>query len=135
MRINKIKKKELLRFLVGGGSAVATDYIIFKGLLYAGIDISISKAFSYICGAAVGFIINKFWTFESKFFSKAEIIKYISLYAISACLNTAINKLIIVIVDMQTFAFLCATGTSMVINFLGQKFFVFSRLFNEEVKK
>jgi len=122
---NKIEKKELLRFLIGGGSAVIIDFMMYKVLLYVGINMSVSKVVSYISGAVVGFIINKLWTFESKFFSKAEIVKYVLLYMISAGANTGVNKLIMVFTHVQVPAFLCATGVSTILNFLGQKFFVF----------
>ncbi|MFR4981097.1 MAG: GtrA family protein [Clostridium neonatale] len=122
---NSIKTKELLRFLVGGGSAVITDYVIYKILLSIGLDISIAKAISFICGSIVGFIINKLWTFESKNFVKSEIWRYAILYGITAVINSLINNLVIYILGIQLIAFLCATGTSTVLNFLGQKFFVF----------
>lgn len=122
---NSIKTKELLRFLVGGGSAVITDYVIYKILLSIGLDISIAKAISFICGSIVGFIINKLWTFESKSFVKSEIWRYAILYGITAVINSLINNLVIYILGIQFIAFLCATGTSTVLNFLGQKFFVF----------
>lgn len=125
MKENSLNKKELLRFLVGGGSAVITDYIVYKVLLYTGLNMSVSKAVAYICGAAVGFVINKLWTFESKSFSETEIMRYIVLYAVSAGINTGVNKLTLFLFHMQTLAFLCATGVSTVINFMGQKFFVF----------
>lgn len=124
-RLGEIRLKELLRFLVGGGSAVVTDYLVYRVLLYWNCDLSPSKAVSYICGAAVGFVINKLWTFESKGFSKMEIIRYIVLYAFSACVNAGVNRLVLIIMGMQFLAFLCATGISTVLNFVGQKFFVF----------
>ena len=62
MERDKIKRREVLRFLVGGGSAVMTDYMAYVFLLHMGIDMSVSKAVSYVCGAAVGFVINKYWT-------------------------------------------------------------------------
>ncbi|VDG69843.1 GtrA-like protein [Clostridium carnis] len=122
---NSIKTKELLRFLVGGGSAVITDYVIYKILLSIGLDISIAKAISFICGSIVGFIINKLWTFESKSFVKSELWRYAILYGITAVINSLINNLVICVLGIQFIAFLCATGTSTVLNFLGQKFFVF----------
>ena len=124
-RLSEIKLKELLRFLVGGGSAVVTDYLVYRLLLFWNCDISLSKAVSYICGAAVGFVINKLWTFESKGFSKMEVVRYIILYAFSACMNAGVNKLVLMVVGIQLLAFLCATGVSTVLNFVGQKFFVF----------
>ncbi|MSS64509.1 GtrA family protein [Velocimicrobium porci] len=122
---NKIQKKELLKFLIGGGSAVVVDYISYNVFLLTGWNVSMAKAVSYVCGAIVGFIINKLWTFESKEFSKTEIVRYIILYAVSACINAGVNKLVIIVLNMKILAFLCATGISTVLNFLGQKFFVF----------
>ncbi len=123
---SKFQMKEILKFLVGGGSAVIVDavlYAIFKRY----IDFSVAKAISYIVGAAVGFVINKLWTFESKNFKMAEILKYVILYACSALANTGVNRFVLWLFPSTIFAFLCATGTSTIINFLGQKFFVFRK--------
>ena len=127
MAENKIKLKEVLKFLVGGGSAVIVDYVVYRLLMRFGITISLSKGISYVAGAVVGFVINKLWTFESKQFSGLEIVKYAVLYACSALANTGVNKLSLFIFGWQTFAFLCATGTSTIMNFLGQKYFVFRK--------
>lgn len=128
--IAKIKEnfdlREILKFLVGGGSAVLVDAIVYA-VLKNTIDLSIAKAISYIAGAIVGFIINKLWTFESKGFKFDEIWKYVVLYAVSALANTIVNRLVLVIIPNIVFAFLCATGTSTIMNFLGQKFFVFTK--------
>lgn len=127
MELRKIRKKEILRFLVGGGSAVITDYFFYHLLMRFGIALSISKGISYILGAIIGFVINKLWTFESKQFQMNEIGKYTILYICSAIANMFINAIIIWIFSSAFFAFLCATGTSTIMNFLGQKFFVFSK--------
>lgn len=123
---SKFEIKEILKFLVGGGSAVVVD-ALFYAILKAYIDFSVAKAISYILGAFVGFIINKLWTFESKKFKVSEIYKYIILYACSALVNTGVNKFVIWIIPSTVFAFLCATGTSTFMNFLGQKFLVFRK--------
>ena len=125
MNLKEIKKKELLRFLIGGGSATLVDFMLYRLLVWAGLGLSPSKAVSYITGAAVGFLINKFWTFERKTLSGTEVLRYILLYAGSACANTLVNKLVIEITGLYFLAYLFATGVSTVINFLGQKFFVF----------
>lgn len=121
---SKFEIREILKFLVGGGSAVVVDAVLYA-LLKQYIDLSVSKAISYVAGAAVGFVINKLWTFESKHFRVSEIFKYIVLYACSALANTGVNRLVLWIIPSTVFAFLCATGTSTIMNFLGQKFFVF----------
>jgi len=123
----KFEIKEILKFLVGGGSAVLVDALVYV-LLKNVLDVSVSKAISYITGAIVGFIINKLWTFRSVGFKLSEIIKYIVLYAFSALANAVVNKLVLLVFPKWTvFAFLCATGVSTIINFLGQKFIVFKK--------
>ena len=126
-KLKTIKKKEVLRFLVGGGSAVIIDFVTYRLMLMIGIDLIVAKAVSYILGAIVGFIINKLWTFESQKFSMGEILRYIVLYLLTAVANTLCNKLVLLIVAWEFFAFLCATGLSTILNFLGQKFFVFTK--------
>lgn len=119
--------KEILKFCVGGGTAVLVDFTLYYVLLGAGADTAAAKAVSYVAGAAAGFVINKLWTFSSKKFSAAEIVKYIILYALSALANALVNGAALRILPIKIIAFLAATGTSTVINFLGQKFFVFRK--------
>ncbi len=119
--------KEILKFLVGGGSAVLVDSVTYFIMTALGVEVWLSKTISYILGAAVGFVINKLWTFESKKFSKSEIVKYIILYACSAFMNSLINSIVLNLFKNTVFAFLCATGFSTIMNYLGQKFFVFTK--------
>lgn len=127
MAVSKIKKKELLRFLVGGGSAVIVDYITYQIFMNVGIDRNISKGISFVCGSVVGFIINKVWTFESAGFKKSEIVRYIILYSCTAFINALVNKVVLAVAAIELLGFLCATGVSTVLNFLGQKYFVFRK--------
>ncbi len=127
MKVSRIKKKELVRFLFGGGSAVAVDYLMYHLLMAAGIGMDLAKMISFACGAAVGFVINKLWTFESAAFSKAEIIRYILLYSCTSLINSMINHAVLLLFPAELFGFLCATGVSTVLNFLGQKYFVFRK--------
>lgn len=127
MERSKIKKKELIRFLFGGGSAVVVDFVLYHLLMRVGLDRDLAKALSFICGAAVGFVINKLWTFESAKFSKGEIARYIILYTCTAIINAVINRLVLAVTSVELLGFLCATGVSTVLNFLGQKYFVFRK--------
>lgn len=127
LKENKMQIKEMRRFLVGGGSAVLTDYLVYQLLLYAGWNLTLAKSVSYVCGAAIGYMINKFWTFQSKGYAGIEIVKYATLYAVSACANAVVNKGVVRIVHYEMAGFICATGVSTVMNFLGQKFIVFGK--------
>lgn len=123
----KFSAKETMKFLVGGSSAVLTDFVSYYLLLYLGLYIAYAKCASYILGAIVGFLINKIWTFESKKFRFDEVWKYIVLYLVSAIANTLVNQVVFFVVDVKILAFLVATGCSTVMNFLGQKFIVFKK--------
>jgi putative flippase GtrA len=117
-------KKELKRFLVAGLSAVGTDlatYYIFLNFL----SYDVSKAISFLLGAIVAFIINKYWTFEKYEKSYKEVFQFGMLYSISLVVNVAANKMILEYTSLILLAFLVATGISMTLNFLGQKFLVF----------
>ena len=126
-RVLSIKRKECFRFLIGGGSAVLVDYLLYQVFLRIGIVAAGAKFLSFFCGAVVGFIINKCWTFERRGFVKEEVGKYLLLYSISAGVNAAVHQMLWFWIGKEEIAFLGATGVSTVLNFVGQKFFVFWR--------
>lgn len=125
--MSRIKIKEVLRFLVGGGTAVVVDFCIYRLLLLFSWNMDIAKMISFICGAGVGFIINKFWTFERKRFVIKEVLKYVVLYTCTGVINAIVNRCTLSIINIQIVGFLVATGVSTVLNFLGQKYVVFER--------
>lgn len=132
MKLSDFNIKEILKFLVGGGSAVVTDALVYFLLQSSGTDLFWAKAVSFVCGSIVGFVINKLWTFDAKKFSVIEILKYCLLYACTASINALVNSVVLNISSYYILAFLCATGVSTVLNFLGQKFFVFKKPKEEE---
>ena len=125
--MSRIKIKEVLRFFVGGSTAVAVDFFIYRLLLLFSWNMDISKMISFVCGAGVGFIINKFWSFESKQFAVKEIMKYVVLYFCTGIINATVNRGVLHIMDIQMLGFLVATGVSTILNFFGQKYIVFER--------
>jgi gtrA family protein len=123
--LNSINKQEILKFLVGGGTAVIVDFFTYKIFMMLGLERTIAKTLSFICGSIVGFIINKYWTFKSPKFQIKEILKYTVLYILTAFINSQVNKYTLLLFGNEIFAFLCATGVSTILNFLGQKFLIF----------
>lgn len=123
--LNSINKQEILKFLVGGGTAVIVDFFTYKIFMMLGLERTIAKTLSFICGSIVGFIINKYWTFKSPKFQIKEILKYTVLYILTAFINSQVNKYTLLLFGNEMFAFLCATGVSTILNFLGQKFLIF----------
>jgi putative flippase GtrA len=124
--------KQLLRFLVVGGSSVAVDLICYAVLLNH-MDRIAAKGLSYLAGVLFGFAGNKFWTFESQRRSYSEPAIYFLLYLSTMVLNIAINSWVFHNLQnwnraedaSQLLAFLVATGVTTVINFLGLKHLAF----------
>ena len=119
-------KKELLRFLLAGFGAVGTDLLIYYMLLNF-LTPNISKGISFICGTFVAYFINKYWTFEKKGKSYREIIKFATLYSITLGLNILTNELVMNSIKIVLIAFIIATAVSTVVNFIGQKWWVFRK--------
>ena len=117
-------KKELERFLVAGLSAVGTDLVMYYILLNF-MPHDISKAVSFLLGTVVAFVINKYWTFEKHEKSYKEILKFGILYSLTLGANVMTNKMILEYTSLVFLAFLVATGVSTVLNFIGQKWWVF----------
>lgn len=121
---------EIVRYIISGMSAVFTDFVSYI-LLYEllNINASISKGTSYILGAFLAFIMNKLWTFETAKSHKTHIalIKFTILYGFSFTLNILINAVVLELTAFTLFAFALATCTSIVVNYLGQKFWVFKK--------
>ncbi len=130
-----VHKYELVRYLIAGASAVSADLITYWLLLPA-INPSPAKAFSFVAGTIVAYTLQKFWTFKQKEHSWPEVTKFISLYSSSLLINVAVNRVSIYLIEtyipqLQPMRFqlswLMATGTSTVMNYVGQKFWVFKR--------
>lgn len=118
-------KKEIPKFLIAGLSAVGSDLGIYY-LLLKHLSHSYAKGISFMCGTVVAFFINKFWTFQQKRKSTSEVVRFFMLYLFTLGVNIGVNKVSLKIFPGWVFfAFLAATGCSTVLNFGGQKWWVF----------
>lgn len=118
-------KTQLSRFLIVGISAVATDFLTYQ-LFFLFLSHAPAKTLSFICGTVIAYFFNKYWTFEQTEKRVLEIPKFIMLYSGTLVVNVAVNTLVLTYFPPLFFlAFLCATGTSTVLNFIGQKWWIF----------
>jgi putative flippase GtrA len=87
----------LLRFLISGGSAAATEYAVFIALQIAlgGGGLFASQSASFGCGFIVSFLLNRHWVFRSSGRIGSELAKYGVVAAINLGLgNLAIHLLV-----------------------------------------
>lgn len=117
-------KKELKKFIVAGFGAVGTDLGIYYFFLHFSVSY-IAKGISFLSGTIVAFIINKYWTFGKKKKSYIEVFRFALLYSITLGVNVLTNKLVLDISGIVLLSFIIATGVSTILNFIGQKFWVF----------
>ncbi len=123
---SSVARKQLLRFLVVGCSAVATDFVTYTLLLHI-LNHAPAKTLAFIAGTIVAYILNKYWTFEKPGANHAELSRFIMLYTSTLGANVAVNAAVLFLFPTAVLlAFLCATGTSTILNFIGQKWWVFT---------
>jgi putative flippase GtrA len=117
---------EISRFIITGLLAVSTDLLSYF-MLVEQLPINTAKGTSFILGSLVAFFLNKIWTFKNQDNITPRVIQFSILYTSTLCANIYINEITLTyILDHQLFAFICATGTSTVLNFIGMKYWVFT---------
>lgn len=131
--MNSVLKRQVKGYLISGFLATGSDFIVYNILLHF-IEYNISKAISFLVGTIVAYLYNKYITFATPRRSFYETFKFFLVYTVSMLCNVSINH-----VGLQFFkgilslryalisAFILATMITMIINFLGQKFWVFKK--------
>lgn len=146
-------QKQVVKFTLIGAIAVLTDMACYYVLLnilpektfsFIGNEV-LGKSISFICGACVTYNLNKLWTWRKNDSSKKRFAKFMLLYCISLAINVSVNSLLLYIlhehrnlVDVPhkyIIAFVGATVVSALMNFAGQKFWVFTSNGNETEKE
>lgn len=125
MTERQIIKRQLLRFLVVGCTAVVIDLIVYT-LLITVIPIPVAKTLSFLAGTVFAYFTNKLWTFDKPGRNHVEMFSFFLLYGTTLLVNVGVNQLTLYLFPGALgFAFLAATGTSTILNFIGQKWWVF----------
>ena len=119
-------KREILRFLIVGGIAVAIDALLYYIILDFNLAIpAVSKRISFTTGAVWAYFANKYFTFLQSRIQFKEPFKFAIIYLIGFILNSLTHDLSFHFDNSLILSFLLATGVSTVWNFIGQKWFVF----------
>lgn len=119
-------KSQFARFVLVGGFTTLLNYAIFAGLFFLGINYVAASGTGYLLGLAVGFVLFKKYTFQSKGKWKDEALKQLVVYLFSLGLNLAtLYSLVHFASIYPLFANIIAIGVSTITNFLGMRFFVF----------
>lgn len=99
MSTRELLHKKVVRYLIAGGAAFFSEYLIFLILFYSVMASVISaNIISFTIGFAVSFTLNKFWVFQT---GSANILRQLTTYLIVALVNIVITSTAIkYLVDM-----------------------------------
>ncbi len=120
---------QVLRFLVVGGTVVGVDFVVYFALVTfaPAVPIPTAKALSFIAGACLAFALNRRFVFQADGAATRQAGPFILLYLVRLGLNNAMNALALAQGAQKPLAWLLATATSTISNFLGMKLIVFRR--------
>lgn len=124
-------RREAVIFLIVGSLTVLVDFLCYRSLLHFNLSHSLAKGVSFILGTIFSYFANRFWTFNHHNLLKAgSVLRFVLLYLSTLLVNVLINKAILSSCSFTYYnieiAFLVATSTSALLNFIGMKFFVFT---------
>lgn len=120
MKLNR----ELFFFLLIGAIATAADFLVYFSLVSFERDQNVSKFISFIVGTGVGYVGNSRITFIK---SSGSAVAYFMVYAFTLIINVWINDLVYSTSSNSPLSWLVATFSSTSTNFIGLRYFVFSR--------
>jgi len=139
--------KQLTKFIISGILAVGVDFTVYFALSQF-LDPSISKAISFCSGMVVTYNMNKFWTWKQPEKNNKRLGLFTILYAVALAVNVGTNNLMLSSLPNYTFnfmlnsdtneiiksivigvdklaAFVIATGASVTLTYIGQKYWLF----------
>lgn len=125
-------KRELLVFLGVGSANFVIDFVTYLALLEAfRLPVEVSKGVAFVIGTIFAYFANKGWTFKLRAGTRRSWPRFLLLYGVSLVINISVNTGVLQASDgaelgMEA-AFVIATAASAISNFVGMKFFVFSR--------
>lgn len=131
--VGKLIKLEQLRFIIVGCLNTAIGTTVMFVAYYCGLGYWISTALNYIVGSIFSYFANKYFTFHSKTKDKKELLRFVVNIVVCYFIAYGVAKPIIIRVlgSRNGFADYVSMILGMlifiVINYLGQKFYVFSR--------
>ncbi len=114
-----------MTFVASGCVAAGTDLIIYR-LSAMVIPVHIAKGIGFFSGTTISYFNNKYITFKAKQRSITETGRFVVLYGLSAGINVSVNHIVLARFHHVLGAFISAAFVSMVLNFIGQKFWVFA---------
>ena len=75
---HRAETRRILRFLLSGGSAAISEYVVFVFLSYV-MPLLVANSISFMVGLLISYGMNRTWVFKSTSAKKQEFLRYIGL--------------------------------------------------------
>lgn len=134
--LKKVFALEQSRFiLVGIMNTIIGTSVMFIAYNFLGLGYWISSALNYIIGSIFSYFANKYFTFKSESKSGKEIVRfalnivlcYFIAYGVAKpIINIFLGNLNLSISILEQLGMILGMCIFIVVNFVGQKFFVFT---------
>jgi putative flippase GtrA len=130
--MKNILKHQLASFTGVGIFSLGIDALSYAFMInFTSLGMNFSKGASFFLGTLNSYFFNRSITFRSSIHHASGLSKHLSVYGFSAASNIFMNNFIFQALESIgfpyaiLFGFLSATAISVIINFIGLKFFVF----------
>ena len=122
-----------VKFLLVGVINTIVGYgVMFGAYNLLHLDYWVSSAANYVIGSICSFLLNKYFTFQAREFSVAELVRFIICILVCYLVGYGIARPVVRFIFQavrptvqDNLAMLGGSGVFTVLNFFGQKFFVF----------
>ncbi|MCI6663837.1 MAG: GtrA family protein [Spirochaetia bacterium] len=129
------KYAQPVKFLTVGGINTIVGYgVMFGTYNLLGWDYWLASATNYVVGSLCSFFLNKYFTFQSKKFSAGEVMRFVFCILLCYLIGYGVARPCVRLVFQSAsatlqdnLAMLGGSGVFTVLNFFGQKLFVFQK--------
>jgi len=117
------------RYLFAGGIGALTNIsLLFVFTEYVGLYYLVSASLSFILACCVGFLLQKFWTFQERSIESmhTQAIGYLTISTVNFFLNTALLYFLVEKIHLwYIFAQVIASGLIAISSFLLYRYVIF----------
>lgn len=123
-------KNKVIRFAIVGVVSTLADFVTYSITNLVVLEQTwITKGIGFLVGTFTGYLLNKNWTFLNSGSHLKKAPAYLFLYALSLLINVGTNQLALEFLPggglRTNLAFLIATLSSALINFVGLNTLIF----------
>lgn len=123
-------KTQVIRFFITGCFSAVVDFGLLLLLSQLGLDPTLAKAISFICGTITAYMINRRWTFQAEHSTK-RLVAVCILYGITFGLNVGIFHVVYEAtlpwghLWAKTIGFVVGQAVATIVNFVVQRTVIF----------